>query len=114
MRLAEVFHAKKNGGAHSAASDFKFGRSACQGVTCRELNGIGNEAFARGKDLSSLRPSSANGSIDVYARDANVEFTVSYMPGIDGSSPTIGPDVIKNATLLATEVLNNLRKTRQH
>ncbi|MEU9018289.1 hypothetical protein [Actinomadura sp. NPDC048394] len=114
LRLAEVFHAKKNGGTDSAARDFKFGRSACRGVTCRELHGIGNEAFVRGEDLVSPHPSPANGSIDVYARDANLEFTVSYTPGSDGSSPSIGPDVTANATLLAKEVLKNLRKTRQH
>ncbi|MFB4299325.1 hypothetical protein [Actinomadura sp. NTSP31] len=114
LRLAEVFHAKKNGGNDSAARDFKFGRSACRGVTCRELHGIGNEAFIRGNDLFSPHPSPANGSIDVYTRDENLEFTVSYIPGADRSSPTIGPDVTANATLLAKEVLKNLRKTRQH
>ncbi|MDL4817678.1 hypothetical protein [Actinomadura opuntiae] len=109
-----MFHSPKNGGATTAAKSFKLGRSACRGVACRELHELGSEAFIRGEDIDSPAPSAANGSIDVYVRDANLEFTLSYLPGADESSPTIGPNVTTNAAQLAKETLNNLQGMRTH
>lgn len=112
--LAESFYFKKNGGAASASKAFKFGLSSCSDEPCRRLRGIGSEAYITGNFIGAPSPSPADGSIDVHVRDANLEFTISYLPGVDKSSPTIGPNVTANATVLAKEALNNLRKTRQH
>ncbi|MEU6748925.1 hypothetical protein ABZ914_22120 [Spirillospora sp. NPDC046719] len=112
LRLAEVFHSRKNGGTSAAARDFKFGRSTCRGTVCRELRGLGSEAFVTGGDLYSSAPSPANGSIDVYVRDANIEFTISYLPGANRSTPSLVPDVATNVTSLAREALGNLHEFR--
>ncbi|WP_131739245.1 hypothetical protein [Actinomadura roseirufa] len=114
VSLVERMHARSNGGITAAKKSLNFDRSfTCEGHRdrCRELSGVGNEAFLVGDDLITPKVKPA-GYIQFRVREENVVVVIVYMRGGRRESEVSSASMIQNGTQLAKDVVKRIRASK--